>query len=165
MQQALKNVIEPIFEDEFSDSSFGYRPGKSAKQAIEQIEEVRDGGHGWVVNADIKAFFDMVNHEKLIDAVAVRISDGRVLRLIRSFLKADIMEQGRELMKNVIGTPQGGVISPLLANIYLHYFDVRMAELGYEVVRYADDCVPRCGTRDEGLAPRSLLAGAGFKPP
>jgi RNA-directed DNA polymerase len=85
--------------------------------------------------------------------------------LIRAFLKADIMEQGMGLRENVIGTPQGGVISPLLANIYLHYFDERMAELGYEVVRYADDCVPRSCTRDEGSAPRSLLAGAGFKPP
>ncbi len=165
VQQALKNVIEPIFEAEFRDSSFGYRPGKSAKQAIEQIETVRDEGHEWVVDADIKAFFDTVNHEKLIDAVAERISDGRVLRLIRAFLKADVMEEGQGRAKNDIGTPQGGVISPLLANIYLHYFDERMAELGYEVVRYADDCVPRSCTRDEGLAPRSRLAGAGFKPP
>ena len=139
VQQALKNVIEPIFEAEFLDSSFGYRAGKSAKQAIERIEEIRNEGHEWVADADIKAFFDTVNHEKLIDAVAERISDGRILRLIRAFLKADIAEQGKGLAENVIGTPQGGVISPLLANIYLHYFDVRMAELGYEVVRYADD--------------------------
>ncbi|NQE05102.1 hypothetical protein C5S32_04455, partial [ANME-1 cluster archaeon GoMg1] len=150
VQQALKNVIEPIFEAEFLDSSYGYRAERSAKQAIEQIEAVRDEGHEWVLDADIKAFFDMVNHEKLMDAIAERISDGRVLRLIRAFLKADIMEQGLGLRENVIGTPQGGVISPLLANIYLHYFDERMAELGYEVVRYADDCVPRSCTRDEG---------------
>jgi len=149
VQQALKNVIEPIFEAEFVDSSFGYRPGKSAKQAIEQIEVVRDDGHEWVIDADIKAFFDMVNHEKLIDAVAERISDGRVLRLIQSFLEADIMEQGQGLVKNVVGTPQGGVISPLLANIYLHYFDERMAELGYEVVRYADDVLVLCESEDE----------------
>lgn len=149
VQQALKNVIEPIFETEFSDTSFGYRPGKNAKQAIERIEEVRDGGHEWIVDADIKAFFDTVNHEKLIDAVAERISDGRVLRLIRSFLKADIMEQGQGLAKNVIGTPQGGVISPLLANIYLHYFDERMAGPGYEVVRYADDFLVLCETEEE----------------
>jgi len=119
VQQALKNVIEPIFEAGFLDSSFGYRPGKNAKQAIEQIEEVRDEGHEWVVDADIKAFFDTVNHEKLIDAVAERISDDRVLKLIKSFLEVDIIEQGQGLVKNVIGTPQGGVISPLLANIYL----------------------------------------------
>jgi len=149
VQQALKNVIEPIFEAEFSDSSFGYRPGKNAKQAIERIEEVRDEGHEWVVDADIKAFFDTVNHEKLIDEVAERISDGRVLRLIRSFLEADIMEQGQGLARNVIGTPQGGVISPLLANICLHYFDERMAELGYEVVRYADDFIVLCGSEEE----------------
>ncbi len=149
VQQALKNVIEPIFEAEFSDSSFGYRPGKSAKQAIEQIEKVRDDEHKWVVDADIKAFFDMVNHEKLIDAVAERTSEGRVWRLIRSFLEADIMEQGQGLVKNVIGTPQGGVISPLLANIYLHYFDERMAELGYEVVRYADDLLVLCESEEE----------------
>ena len=149
VQQALKNVIEPIFEIEFSDSSFGYRPGKSAKQAIAQIEEVRDGGHEWVVDADIKAFFDMVNHEKLIDAVAERISDSRVLRLIRSFLEADIMEQGQGLVRSVIGTPQGGVISPLLANIYLHYLDEKMTGLGYEVVRYADDVLVLCGSEEE----------------
>jgi RNA-directed DNA polymerase len=151
VQQALKNVIEPIFEAEFSDSSFGYRPGKSAKQAIEQIEEVRDEGHEWVVDADIKAFFDTVNHEKLIDAVAERISDGRVLKLIKSFLEADIMGQGQGLVKNVIGTPQGGVISPLLANIYLHYFDERMAELGYEVIRYADDFLVLCESEVEAM--------------
>ena len=115
VQQALKKVIEPIFEAGFSDSSFGYRPEKNAKQAIERIEAIRGEGHEWVVDADIRAFFDTVNHEKLIDAVAERISDGRVLRLIRSFLKADIVEQGLGLAENVIGTPQGGVISPLLA--------------------------------------------------
>jgi len=149
VQQALKNVIEPIFEAEFSDSSFGYRPGKNAKQAIERIEAIRDEGHEWIVDADIKAFFDTVNHEKLIDAVAERISDGKVLRLIRSFLKADIMEQGVGRAKNVIGTPQGGVISPLLANIYLHYFDERMAGFGYEVARYADDFIVLCGSKEE----------------
>ena len=149
VQQALKNVIEPIFEAEFLDSSFGYRAERSAKQAIEQIEAVRDEGHEWVLDADIKAFFDTVNHEKLMDAVAERISDGRVLRLIRAFLKADIMEQGLGLRENVIGTPQGGVISPLLANIYLHYFDERMAELGYEVVRYADDFLVLCEDEEE----------------
>ena len=149
VQQALKNVIEPIFEAEFLDSSFGYRPEKSAKQAIEQTEEVRDEGHEWVVDADIKAFFDMVNHEKLIDAVAERISDGRVLRLIRSFLEAEVMEEGPGLTESVIGVPQGGVISPLLANIYLHYFDVKMAEFGYEVIRYADDFLVLCGSKEE----------------
>jgi len=159
VQQALKNVIEPIFEAEFSDFSFGYRPGKNAKQAIERIEAIRDEGHEWIVDADIKAFFDTVNHEKLIDAVAERISDGRVLRLIRSFLKADIMEQGQGLARNVIGTPQGGVISPLLANIYLHYFDERMAELGYEVVRYADDFIVLCGSEEEARGALSQVKG------
>jgi group II intron reverse transcriptase/maturase len=149
VQQALKNVIEPIFEAVFLDSSFGYRPGKNAKQAIERIEGIRDGGHEWVVDADIKAFFDTVDHEKLIDAVAERISDGRVLRLIRAFLRADIMEERQGLKKNVMGTPQGGVISPLLANIYLHYFDERMWELGYEVIRYSDDFLVLCETEGE----------------
>ncbi|MCD6455562.1 MAG: hypothetical protein J7K81_02065, partial [Methanophagales archaeon] len=109
----------------------------------------RDEGRAWVVDADIKAFFDTVNHEKLIDAVAERISDGRVLRLIRSFPEADVMEKGQGRAKNVIGTPQGGVISPLLANIYLHYFDVRTAELDFEVVRYADDVLVLCGSEEE----------------
>jgi len=159
VQQALKNVTEPIFEAEFSDSSFGYRPGKNAKQAIERIEAVRDEGYEWVVDADIKAFFDTVNHEKLIDAVAERISDGRVLRLIRSFLKADIMEQGLGLAENVIGTPQGGVISPLLANIYLHHFDERMTEFGYKVVRYADDFLVLCENEEEARVALSQVKG------
>ena len=160
VQQALKNVIEPIFEAEFLDSSFGYRPEKSARHAIEQIETIRDEGNEWVVDADIKAFFDMVNHEKLIDAVSERISDGRVLRLIRSFLKADVMEHELGLVENVIGTPQGGVISPLLANIYLHYFDERMTELGYRVIRYADDFLVLC--RDEGEAGEALSYAKGI---
>lgn len=162
VQQALKNVIEPIFEAEFSDFSFGYRPGKNAKQAIERIEAIRDEGHEWIVDADIKAFFDTVNHEKLIDAVAERISDGRVLRLIRSFLKADIMEQGLGKAENIVGTPQGGVISPLLANIYLHRFDERMRELGYEVVRYADDFIVLCENEEkakEALSQVKVILG------
>lgn len=113
----LGYFIDPIVEAEFLDSRFVYRPGKNAKQAIDWVEEVRDEEHEWVV-----------------DAAAERISDGRVLRLIRYFLKADIMEQGLGQAKNVIGTPQSGVISPLLANIYLHYFDERMAGFGYVVV-------------------------------
>jgi group II intron reverse transcriptase/maturase len=149
VQQALKQVIKPIFEAEFSDSSFGYRPRKSAIQAIERIEALRTRGQEWVVDADLEAFFDRVNHEKLIDAVAERVSDGRVLRLIRSFLKADVMEQGLGLTKNLIGTPQGGVLSPLLANIYLHPLDERMTELGYELVRYADDFLVLCRDRAE----------------
>lgn len=140
VQQAIKRVIEPIFEAKFKEVSYGYRPKRRAQQAIQKCKEHMKAGYRWVVDADISSFFDTVNHRLLIQALKEEITDGTLLDLIERFLKAGIMKQGR-LLPSVGGVPQGGVISPLLANIYLHYFDEVMAGRGYRLVRYCDDFV------------------------
>lgn len=148
VQQALLNRMGPIFERKFLPTSFGFRPGRSTYDALRRMWIKFRGGYLWTVDADIKGYFDTIPHERLIDFVAEEISDGRVLQLIRMFLKAGVME-GFELLPTPAGTPQGGVISPLLANIYLHYYDLKMREKGYEATRYADDFVVQCRTRRE----------------
>ena len=141
-------VLEPIFEPIFMVCSYGFRPNKDCHQAIGKIEEYLEKGYTYVIDADLKSYFDTIDHEKLIDMVAEEVADGRVLQLIRNMLKAGVLHCGifEETTK---GTPQGGVISPLLANIYLHPFDKEMTERGFKVVRYADDFVILCRTRDE----------------
>lgn len=144
VQMATKIVIEPIFEADFLDCSFGFRPKKSAQQALDKIYEVADSGNAlWVIDADIKDYFGSINHEKLMLLVKQRISDRRILKLIWQWLNAGVMEQG-EYQKSDKGAPQGGVISPLLSNIYLHYFDYvwtnHYSQLG-TLIRYADDFV------------------------
>lgn len=148
IQQALRSVIEPIFEQEFLECSYGFRPGKNCHQAIEKVEEYRGQGNEWAVDADIKAYFDTVNQELLMGLIKRRISDGRVLNLIEAFLKAGVMEDEVWQETNV-GTPQGGVISPLLANIYLHPFDLEMKGRGYILVRYADDVLLLAKSKEE----------------
>lgn len=148
VQQALLNKLEPIFEKKFHNSSFGYRPGKSPHLAMRRIWKELRNGNRWVVEVDIRHFFDTIDHERLIDFVAEEVADGRVLELIRRFLKAKVSED-YTLIDVICGTPQGGVISPLLANVYLHKFDVRMAESGYRVTRFADDLVVICRTKKE----------------
>ncbi len=140
VQQVLKDVMEPIFEEDFLECSYGFRPEKSAHMAIKKVEEHLQDGYVWVIDADIKSYFDTIDHELLINAVAERISDGSILNLIRMFLKSGIMEDGR-WHKTETGTPQGGVASPLLANIFLHKFDKEMTERGHKLVRYADDWI------------------------
>ena len=145
-QQALLNRLEPIFEPVFDDANFGYRPGRSTKDAMRKIwRELRDG-RAWVVDADLKNFFGTVDHDKLITLVAQRVSDGRVLRLIRSMLEAGCMADG-EFRPTTEGTPQGGIVSPLLSNILLTPFDREMRERGYRLTRYADDWVVTCHSR------------------
>jgi RNA-directed DNA polymerase len=148
VQQALKNVLEPIFEPTFEDCSYGFRPGRNCHQAIEKIQEYIEEGNGYVIDADIESYFDTIDHETLIDMIAERIADGRVLRMIRDMLRAGVL-YGDIFEETTEGTPQGGVISPLLANIYLHHFDQRMTEKGYKIVRYADDFIIMCRTRNE----------------
>jgi len=156
LQQATKNVIEQIFEMKFLDCSYGYRPDKSAHQAVEQIRKYVEQGYTWVIDADVEKFFDSVDHKLMMSFVAEEISDGKVLNLIESWLKAGVMNEG-EIEETTEGTPQGGVISPLLANIYLHEMDKQVTRLyGVRMVRYADDGAPRCCIRDEG---GSLEAG------
>lgn len=139
-QTAVKQILEPIFEKIFCDCSFGFRPGRSQIDAINKIEEYRKQGYKWVLDADIKGYFDNINHDLLMNFITERVNDGWVLGIIESWLTAGVMtEEGYE--PTCLGVPQGGSISPLLSNIYLHQFDKEMTDRGYKVVRFADDFV------------------------
>lgn len=151
VQQALLNRMEKIFEAKFLDCSFGYRPNRNQHAAIQRVEQYLKEGSQWVVEVDIAKFFDTVNHQKLINLVAEEISDGRVLKLIGTILESGVKEKGC-IQPTVKGVPQGGVISPLLANIYLHPFDEAMTKFGCKMVRYADDVVILCNTKEEAQA-------------
>ena len=151
VQMATKLVIEPIFEADFQPCSYGFRPKKSATQALEAIREAGNRGLNFVVDADIQGYFDSIQREDLMDLLKERISDRRVLKLIRQWLEAGVMEDGT-VRETLAGTPQGGVISPLLANIYLNKLDriwaARCGQLGV-LVRYADDFVAMCRTESQ----------------
>src|ERR1700691_4540589 len=150
-QQALLNRLEPIFEPVFDDANFGYRRGRSTKNALRKVwKEIESGGE-WIVDADLKDFFGSVDHEKLLTLVAQRVADGRVLRLIKAMLKAGSYGQGR-LFPSERGTPQRGVVSPLLSNILLTPFDQEMRRKGYQLTRYADDWVITCKSVAEARA-------------
>jgi len=141
-QQALLNRLEPIFEPVFDDASFGYRRGRSTKDALRKIWKELQGGSEWIVDGDLRDFFGSVDHEKLLTLVARRVADGRVLCLIEAMLKAGSYGNG-QLFPTERGTPQGGVVSPTLSNILLTPFDREMRLRGYQLTRYADDCAPR----------------------
>ena len=151
VQAALKRVIEPIFEQAFLPMSYGFRPGKGCKDALREVDELVKAGHTWVVDADLEGYFDSIPHERLMQRVAERISDGRVLELLRGWLEQDIIK-GLERWSPISGTPQGAIISPLLANLYLHPLDERMRAKGYRMVRYADDAVVLCRSQAEAQA-------------
>jgi RNA-directed DNA polymerase len=156
-QQAAKLVLEPIFEAGFLDSSYGYRPKRSATEALECIRKSFIGGCRWVLELDIRSYFDSINHQRLLGYVQSRVSDRRVVKLVRKWLAAGVMEEG-VLRETVTGTPQGGVISPLLANIYLHVLDEAWAKRGRgRLVRYADDGVVLCRSREEAEAALALV--------
>src|SRR6202140_2777111 len=150
-QQALLNRLEPIFEPVFDEANFGYRRGRSTKDAMRKVWKEIQSGREWIVDADLKDFFGSVEHEKLLTLVAQRITDGRVLRLIKAMLKAGSYGEGR-LFPTERGTPQGGVVSPLLSNILLTPFDQEMRRKGYQLTRYADDWVATCESAAEARA-------------
>lgn len=151
VQTALKMVLEPIFENEFLPDSYGFRPGRGCKDALRVVDQLLKQGHVFVLDADLKSYFDSIPHESLMERVKEKVSDGRVLRLIADFLRQDILEEARSWTPTA-GSPQGAVISPLLANIYLHSLDVVMVKAGYAMVRYADDFVILCRSRQEAEA-------------
>ncbi|OXC28306.1 group II intron reverse transcriptase/maturase [Lactobacillus crispatus] len=139
IQQAIAQVLMKIYDPRFSDHSYGFRPKRSAHDAIEQVLEYLDEGYQWVIDLDIEKYFDTVNHDKLISIIREQVNDKTTLHLIRAFLKAGIMEDG--LVKpNKLGVPQGGPLSPILSNIYLDKMDKELEQRGVHFVRYADDC-------------------------
>ena len=165
VQTALRMVIEPIFENRFHPHSYGFRPGRGCKDALRHVVKLLEAGHTHVVDVDIKGYFDTIPHDRLMALVREHVADGRVLGLIEGFLKQGVMEH-TGWSKADDGTPQGGVISPLLANLYLDPLDWLMTGLGFQMVRYADDMVVLCPSREEaGKALekiREWMAGVGL---
>jgi RNA-directed DNA polymerase len=153
VQTALRNVIEPIFERDFAEHSYGFRPGRGCRDALRRVDALLRQGYLWVIDVDIKAYFDTIPHEPLLELIRKKIADGRVLALIESLLGQRVLESAREWTPRD-GTPQGAVISPLLANVYLDSLDHLMAAQGFEMTRYADDMVIQC--RDGQEAERAL---------
>ena len=141
VQQAVLQILGPIFEEKFSRRSHGFRPGRGCQTALYVIDQALRNGYEWAVDADIQKFFDTVDHELLLDAVHEEVSDGSVLRLLRMFLESGVLLGSGDFEPTEVGTPQGGPISPLLANIYLHRFDEAMEGAKFGLVRYADDFV------------------------
>ena len=148
VQTALRQVIEPIFEAEFAEHSYGFRPKRGCKDALRRVDNLLKAGRTYVVDADLRKYFDTIPHRQLMERVETRVADGKVLKLIDSFLTQGVME-GMETWIPEEGSPQGAVISPLLSNLYLDPLDHLMAETGFEMVRYADDLVIMCRSKAE----------------
>jgi len=149
VQGALLQVIEPIFERDFALHSYGFRPGKGCKDALRRVDELLKGGSHWVVDADLKSYFDTIPQERLMDRMREKIADGRVLTLIEQMLQAGVMDSVKGWQPTEQGTPQGAVVSPLLSNIYLDGLDWQMAKGGFEMVRYADDFIVLCSSQQQ----------------
>jgi RNA-directed DNA polymerase len=149
VQGAVLQVIEPIFEREFAAQSYGFRPGKGCKDALRRVDELLRSGNHWVVDADLKSYFDTIPHEGLMERVGEKIADGKVLNLIEGMLQAGVMDSVAGWQATRQGSPQGAVISPLLSNIYLNGLDWKMTREGFEMVRYADDFVVLCRSQEE----------------
>jgi RNA-directed DNA polymerase len=154
VEKALQATMEPIFERDFAEQSYGFRPGRGCKDALRRVDQLLKQGQKWVVDADLKSYFDTIPHEQLLSRIEEKIADGRVLELICKYLKQGVLEEMRQWQPEA-GTPQGAVISPLLSNIYLDPLDQLMAASGFEMVRYADDFVVLCCSEAEA---RSALA-------
>jgi group II intron reverse transcriptase/maturase len=157
VQQALRQILEPIFEAKFSSRSHGFRPEKGCATALSVVDRAIRHGYQWVVDADLQAFFDTVDHRKLIAALNEEIADGSVLNLVTQILKAGVvLPETAAVEPTELGTPQGGPLSPLLTNVYLHQFDTRMVQAGYGLVRYADDFVIFARSEAEAVAALTL---------
>jgi RNA-directed DNA polymerase len=157
VQTALVYVLEPIWERDFAETSYGFRPGRNAGQAIARVETLLQQGCTWVVDADLKGYFDNIPQDRLLTRVAEKVADGRILRLIESYLKQGVMETGKGWTPTGQGTPQGAVLSPLLANLYLNPLDHLMARCGYQMTRYADDFVIQCRSPEEAQAALTVV--------
>ena len=158
VQTAVRHVIEPIFEDEFAEGSYGFRPGRGCKDALREVNRLLKAGHVHVVDADLRKCFDRIPHAPLMERIKQRVADRKVLELIHRFLKQNIMDDGKEITPTAEGTPQGATLSPLLCNIYLNPLDHLMEEAGMSMVRYADDMVILCRTKEEAGHAMKLLA-------
>ena len=152
-QEVLRHLLSPIFERRFHDDSYGFRPGRNCHQAVERVLELRRQGYGHVLDADISGFFDNLSHRAVMHELSAVIADGNILRLVEKFLKAGVLEGGKFLATRV-GTPQGGVASPLLANIALNLLDWHLHERGFRFVRYADDFVVLCQSESQAKEAR-----------
>lgn len=148
VQTALRNVIEPIFERDFASNSYGFRPGRGCKDALRHVDERLKEGYVYVVDADLKSYFDTIPKDRLMELIRQKVTDGKVLALLEAFLNQEVFDSVKRWTPET-GTPQGAVISPLLANVYLDPLDHLMAEEGFEMVRYADDFVILCRTREK----------------
>jgi len=146
VQAALRHVLEPIFDATFAEHSYGFRPGRGCHHALERVEALLQAGNVYVVDADLKSYFDTIPHDRLMERIGAKVSDRRVLRLVEQFLEQGVLDGLAEWTPEA-GTPQGAVISPLLANIYLNPLDLLLAEAGCAMVRYADECVILCRRR------------------
>jgi group II intron reverse transcriptase/maturase len=147
-QEVLRRLLNPIFEAKFHDHSYGFRPGRSCHDAVEKVLELGTQGDRWVLDADISGFFDNLSHAAIMRELSAVVADGNILQLVEKFLRAGVMEGGK-IRPTHVGTPQGGVASPLLANIALNVLDWHLHERGFRLVRYADDFVVLCKTEDE----------------
>jgi RNA-directed DNA polymerase len=148
VQAALRRVLEPIFERDFAEQSYGFRPNRGCKDALRRVDNLLQQGYTWIVDTDLKSYFDTIPHEPLIERVREKVSDGAVLSLVEAFLNPQVLD-GMNSWTPEGGTPQGAVLSPLLSNLYLDPLDHRMAREGIEMVRYADDFVLLCRSREE----------------
>jgi len=166
VEAALRNVLEPIFERDFAECSYGFRPGRGCREAVGRVEELLSQGYVWCVDADLKSYFDTIPHDGLMALVRQRVVDGSVLALVEQCLKAGVVEELKGWQPTERGTPQGAVISPMLANLYLNPLDHEMGRRGWAMVRYADDLVVLCRSREEAEAVLHFLqawtTGAGL---
>ncbi len=155
-QEVIRRLLAPIFEPQFHDASFGFIPKRNCHQAIQRVLELHGQGYRVVLDADIQGFFDQIPHPVIMAAVAAEVADGNILRLVEKFLTAGVMENG-VFKPTMVGTPQGGVVSPLLANIVLNHLDWKLDEQGYRFARYADDFVVVCQTREQAQEALTLV--------